>query len=133
MHVICPKPKKLFLNFKPHKKLFFVSFLSKIRQVSGSLQKLFAGGSRPLGPKNYQEQGCGQAGSWFCCSFISQLRGAPSREDASSQDRGSLHCRTSGEQTLQSLSNPAVQVYELWWLTMTPEKTKPTKPKNKLL
>ena len=33
-------------------------------------------------------------------SFISQLRGAPSRKDASSRDRGSLHCRTSGDQTL---------------------------------
>ncbi len=47
------------------------------------------------------------------CFFISQLRGAPSREDASSQDRGSLHCRSLGDRTLQSLSNPAVQVYEL--------------------
>ena len=36
---------------------------SKIRQVSGSLQKAFGGGSRPLGPKNYQEQRCCQVGS----------------------------------------------------------------------
>ena len=33
-----------------------------------------------------------------CCSFICQLRGATSREDVSSLDRGSLHCRTSGDQ-----------------------------------
>ncbi len=44
-----------------------------------------------------QEKCLGEAGFWICTSFISQLRGAPSREDASSLDRGSPHCSGSGE------------------------------------
>ncbi len=70
---------------------------SKIRPMSGSLPNSFAGDSRPLATNITQEKCHSQASSWICKSFISQLRSAPSRNNVSSRDRGSPHCRRSGE------------------------------------
>ncbi len=81
---------------------------SKIRQMSGSLPNPFTGGSGPLATNINQDKCLGQAVFWICASFISQLRGAPSREDESSRDRGSPHCSGSGERTLNKSFIPSI-------------------------
>ncbi len=53
-------------------------------------------------------------------SFISQLTGAASRKDASSQDRVSPHCRTLGDQTLHTRFESSSSSTRL---TMAPKKT----------
>ena len=72
----------------------------------GSLQKPFSGGSIPMGTKRNQEKCQGQARIWFFSYFIYQLKGAPSRKEASS--RGQWIHRIAGHRLLnaeQALQN----------------------------
>ena len=90
--------------------------------MSGSLPNLFAGESGPLATNINKEKCHGLAGSWICMSFISQLRSAPSRKNASSRDRGSPHCRRSGECTLNKHFISSILCTKCDFLTMAPNK-----------
>ena len=83
--------------------------------MSGYLPNSFASDSGPLAMNINQEKCRGQAGSLICTSFISQLKSAPSRNNASRRDRGSPHCERSGDVLLYAVQAFHIQhfVYEV--------------------